>query len=123
MPCKPLGVEFPVKFRDLAPAHEFFCFPAAAEETRPVARGKSCHLIEKEKRGVALAHGLVLHVLVVQIAANPVDTGPAALAQGFVVPVKLATAIAHHGATGRHRNNATVWLNAVLQGHGREPEW
>jgi hypothetical protein len=37
--------------------------------------------------------------------------------------VKLAAAIAHHGAAFRHGHDATVGLNAVLQGHGREPEW
>ena len=123
MPLKTLGVEFPVKFRDFAPAHECNRFVAAAKETGPVARGKGRHLIEKEERGVALAHGFMLHVLVVHITANPMDAGPAAFAQGLIVPVKLAAAIAHHEPTSGHRNDLTVWLNAVLQGHGREPEW
>ena len=70
-----------------------------------------------------MPHGLVLHVLVVHVAANPVVAGPAALAQGLVIAVKLAAAIAHHGAALGHGNDATVGLNAVLQGHGREPEW
>ena len=88
-----------------------------------MTRGQGCNLIKEEQRRITLAHGFVLHVLVVHIAANPVDAGPAALAQCFVVTVKLATAVAHHEPTRRHRNDATVWLNAVLQGHGREPEW
>ena len=48
--------------------------------------------------------------------------GPAALAESPIVTVKLATTIAHHGATIGHRDDVTVWLNAILQGHGWQPE-
>jgi len=65
----------------------------------------------------------MLHVLVVHVAANPVVACPTPLAQSLIIAVKLAAAIAHHGAVLGHRNDATVGLNAILQGHGREPGW
>jgi hypothetical protein len=52
-----------------------------------------------------------------------VAAGPAALAQSLVRPVKFSAAISQHGSAFWHGNDATVRLNAVLQGHGREPEW
>jgi hypothetical protein len=52
-----------------------------------------------------------------------VVSGPAAFAQGLVIAVKLAAAVAHHEPAFPHGHDATVWLNAILQGHGQEPEW
>lgn len=123
MPCKALLVKFVIKVINLAPADKTSGIRPAAEKTGPVARRQGRDLIQKEQRGVALPHGLVLHVLVVHVAANPVLAGPAALAQGLVIAMELAAAVAHHGAALGHGHDATVWLNAVLQGHGREPEW
>jgi hypothetical protein len=122
MPCEALRMKLAVKVIDLAFSQKLLCFSSTAEKTGPVARCQCCDFIKEEERRVAFAHGLMLHVLVVHIAANPVVAGPAALAKRLVITVKLATAIAHNGAAFRHRNDATVWLNAVLQGHGREPE-
>ena len=48
--------------------------------------------------------------------------GPATLAQSLVITVELSAAIAHHGAALGRREDATVGLNAILQGHGQEPE-
>ena len=120
---KPLLMQFIVKFSDFAAAQKCLGLTAAAEETGPVARSKCGHLVKKEKRGVAVTHGFVVHVLVVQFTGNPMAAGPAALAQRFVRPVKFAAAISQHGSPLGHGNDATVRLNAVLQGHGREPEW
>lgn len=122
MPCKALRVKCPVKVVHLAVAHKAFSVCPAAKKARPVSRRQGCHLIQKEQRGVALPHGVMLHVLVVHVAANPVPAGPAALAQGFVIPVEPAAAIAHHEPALGHGHDATVGLNAVLQGHGQEPE-
>lgn len=123
MPCKALRMKLAVKVIDLAFSQKLFCFSATAEKTGPVARCQCRDFIKKEKRRVTFAHGLMLHVLVVHITANPVVACPAALAKGLVTAVKLAAAIAHHEPTFWHGNDATVGLNAVLQGHGREPEW
>ena len=123
VPPKALRMKFAVKVINLAATDKAAGICPAAKEARAVARRQGRDLIQEEERGVALPHGLVLHVLVVHVAANPVVGGPAALTQCLVITVKLATTIAHHGATFGHRNDATVWLNAVLQGHGRGPEW
>ena len=123
MPSEALGMEFTVKVSNLAAADKAPGVRPAAEKTGPVAGGQGCHFIEKEQRGVALPHGFVLHALVVHVAANPVVAGPAALAQGLVIAVEFAAAVAHHGAAVGHSDDATVGLNAVLQGHGREAEW
>ena len=123
MPCKALRMKLAVKVIDLAFSQKLFCFSATAEKTGPVARCQCCDFIEKKKRRVAFPHRFVLHVLVVHVAANPVVGGPTALAKGLVIAVKLAAAITHQGAALWHGNDATVGLNAILQGHGREPEW
>lgn len=123
VPRQAFGMKFGVKFRHFDTPKKTLRLGPAAEETGPMARGQGRYLVKEEQRRITLAHGFVLHVLVVQIAAYPVDAGPAALSQGLIVTVKLATAIAHHESTRRHRDDATVGLNAVLQGHGREPEW
>jgi len=123
MPCKALRVKLAIKVIDLAFSQESSCLSAAAEKTRSMARRQCRDFIKEEERGVAFPHGFMLHVLVVHIAANPVDAGPAALPQSLIITVKLAAAIAHHGAAFRHRHDATVGLNAVLQGHWWEPEW
>ena len=123
MPSKALGMEFPVKVIDLAAANKAPGICPAAEETGPVARRQGRDLIQEKERGVALPHGFMLHVLVVHVAAYPVLAGPAALAKRPVIAVEFPAAVAHHGAALRHGHDATVGLNAVLQGHGREPEW
>jgi predicted nucleic acid-binding Zn ribbon protein len=123
VPSQTLRMKFAVKVINLAAANKVPGVCSSTKETRAMACGESCDLIKEEERRVALAHRLVLHVLVVHVAANPVVGGPAALAKRLVIAVKLATAIAHHGAALGHRNDATVWLNAILQGHGREPGW
>jgi hypothetical protein len=125
-PCvmagKALGVEFCIEFGNPAASHKCLGFGAAAEKTGPVARCQSCYLIEKEERCVAPPHGIMVYVLVMQFAANPVGAGPAALPQCLVIRVKLSTAVSQHRAACRHGNNVTVWLNAVLQGHGWQSE-
>ena len=123
MPSKALRMKLAVKVINLAIANKVPGVCSSAKEARTMACGKSRDLIKKEERGVAFPHHFMLHVLVVHVAANPVMACPAALAQGLVITVELAAAIAHHGAALGHRNDATVGLNAVLQGHGREPEW
>ena len=92
-----------------------------------MARGQGRHLVKEKQRGVALAQGLMVNVLIMEVTTYPEDAGPAALPQGLIITVEPATAVAHHEPTIRHRDDATVGLNAVLQGHGREPglepEW
>jgi hypothetical protein len=118
MSCKALGMEFPVEVINLAPADKVLGIRPAAKETGAMACSQSGDLIKKEQRGVAFSHGLVLHVLVMYVAANPVLAGPAAVAQGFVIAVKLAAAVAHYGAAFWNSYNLTPWRDAVLQRHG-----
>ena len=123
MPGETLPMQLIVKFWNFPRSEECLGLDAATEETGPVADGECCYFIQKEKRSIALAHGLMMHVFVAQFAGNPVAAGPAALAQSLVRPVKFSAAISQHGSALGHGNDATVRLNAVLQGHGREPEW
>ncbi len=90
---------------------------STAEETGAVTCGQGRNLIKEKQRGVAQPHGFVVLVFPVQLTANPMPAGPAAFAQGFIITVKFATTIAHHGATLRCGDYFTVWLYAILQGH------
>ncbi len=123
MPCKALRMKLAVKVIYLAASNKVPGICSSTKEARTMACCQCRDLIKEEDRRVAFPHRFMLHVLVVHVAANPVVGGPTTLTQCLVITVKLATAIARHGATFGHRNDATVWLNAVLQGHGREPEW
>ncbi len=117
-----LAMQFGIKFINSARPHKRFCLLPAAEKARPVATRQGRHLIHEEHRRVTPSHGFVMGTLPFQLATNPMGAGPAALAQRLVIAVKLSTAIAHHQATRRNGYKVTVWQNAVLQGHGKEPE-
>ena len=80
-----------------------------------MASSECGHFIKEEQRCVTPPHGFMMHVLVVQLATNPVCAGPAPLAQRLVITMELATAIAEHGAPRRNGKNLTAWMNAVLQ--------
>ena len=107
-----------VKFLNLATTNKVLGIGPSTKETGTMTCGKGCHFIEKKERRVAFPHGFVLHVLVVHVASDPMDAGPAALAQGPIIAMKLATAISHHGSALRRGDNFTPWVDAVLQGHG-----
>ena len=123
VPFKALPMKLAIKVINLATANKVLGVYSSTKEARTMTRCQSRNFIQEEKRRVAFPHRFVLHVLVVHVAANPVAGGPATLAQGLVITMELATAIAHHEPAFWHGNDATVGLNAVLQGHGREPEW
>ena len=123
MPGQALRMECRIKLRNPALPKEGFGFPPAAEKTWPVASGQCRDFIHEKQRRVTLAHGLMVLPLPVKLAADPVGAGPAPLAKGLVGAVELAAAVAHHQPARLHGDNLTVWLDAVLQGHGRQPEW
>lgn len=114
-------MQFPVKLFHPPVPQKAFCLGPAAEEAGPVARRQCGHLVEEEQRGIALAHGFMVQALVVEFAADPVLRRPAPFAQRLVRPMKLAAAIAQHGAACRHGGDLAPWSHAVLQGHFWRP--
>ena len=114
---QPLLVKFEVKWPGFSISEKGLRILPSAIETRPVARRKGCHLIEKEQRGVTPAHRLMMCALPFEFAANPMCAGPAPLAQRLVIAVKFAAAVAQHGALRRRGEDVTVWCDAVLQWH------
>ena len=56
-------------------------------------------------------------VFAMQFTGDPVHAGPTPLAEGFVIAVKFAAAIAQHHAALSYSMQATVRSDAVLQGH------
>src|SRR5207237_3898454 len=78
---------------------------AATKEAGTMAGGKRGHLVKEKKRRVAIAHRFMMVVLEVKLAADPMVRGPAAPSERLVFAMKLAAAIAHHGAARRGRDD------------------
>jgi hypothetical protein len=110
-------MELPIKIPDFPAGEENLSLGPAAEEAGAMPGGQGRYLVEEEQRCIAISHRLMVHVLVMQLAGNPVWAGPPAFSQGFVITVKPATAIAEHGAAFWRGNKRSPWIDAILQCH------
>jgi hypothetical protein len=91
----------------------------ATLEARAVTGCECRCLVEKKQLGIApRSHDLALAVFERQDAADPLTRDPSTAAERSMCVVKCATAVPHHQAASRMRDDVAFRRHSVLERHG-----